>query len=711
MPIKLANNASGTLATAISASDTGIALTTGDGAEFPTLGAGDYFYATITSSGGTQEIVKATARSGDSLTVVRAQEGTTAASFAAGSRFELRVTAGSVEDYVEQYAELGVYTPAGGSAVATTVQTKLREVVSVKDFGAVGDGVTDDTAALQNFFNAGGNLYLPEGTYRYSYLEFNTAFSMTGNGVLRYDGSAPTTGTASIQINAAITADALRISSSGAAESAFGYIEASSDNIRIELLEMKADAQRNQTGGANFYGSNLFVGQVVAENVARPIAFQPPSTTTNVRTNIHLGSLVAKNYIRGLALSYADNWSVGSVHVETRWAGAVVTPGYNGILLQACNDWTIGKCYIADAPEHSFRIGGDADTTNFSIGQITSVNSAGCAMKFNVSVGNLVKNGQVGQLVAINTGEGIALGNKEVVRLTRTKAVTFGSVTGLVWVTNCFAIQDVEDLTVGEVYAENVSARVIVTRTDYDDSTGNVDGVTFGTVVAYMQNTARAAYGFTYEDGARTIGNIVIENSFVTGFSNFLVTVGAANIYSGPIFIRARSLSTDPVGGVEDVTDTDLFQVNWTRGPWQYQGKAFGLTQSAQNTFQAGQFVNAITVNQNGKGVLFFRSSVAAPAKDVYGAGMAFSRLNSDRRGAAVVAKQTGNDAFNMGLAFLCAANSTATDLLFERMVLKHNITLWVALQTFADNAAALAGGLVAGDTYKTATGEVRIVV
>ena len=48
MPIKLANNASGTLATAVSASDTGLALTTGDGAEFPTLAAGDYFYATLT---------------------------------------------------------------------------------------------------------------------------------------------------------------------------------------------------------------------------------------------------------------------------------------------------------------------------------------------------------------------------------------------------------------------------------------------------------------------------------------------------------------------------------------------------------------------------------------------------------------------------------------------------------------------------------------
>jgi Pectate lyase superfamily protein len=41
-----------------------------------------------------------------------------------------------------------VYTPAGSGAVATTVQTKLRESVSVKDFGAIGDGVADDTAAF-----------------------------------------------------------------------------------------------------------------------------------------------------------------------------------------------------------------------------------------------------------------------------------------------------------------------------------------------------------------------------------------------------------------------------------------------------------------------------------------------------------------------------------------------------------------------------------
>lgn len=65
------------------------------------------------------------------------------------------------------------YTAPISGAVATTVEDKLAEVLSVKDFGAVGDGFTDDTAAIERAGQAlTGNqtLYFPDGTYLVSYI-------------------------------------------------------------------------------------------------------------------------------------------------------------------------------------------------------------------------------------------------------------------------------------------------------------------------------------------------------------------------------------------------------------------------------------------------------------------------------------------------------------------------------------------------------------
>ena len=101
MAVKLKNNARGFLNTAITGSDTQVVLTAGTGAAFPTLTTGDSFNATIVSADGLYEIVKVTARSTDTLTVVRAQEGTTARSFNPGSLVELRVTVANIEAAIE----------------------------------------------------------------------------------------------------------------------------------------------------------------------------------------------------------------------------------------------------------------------------------------------------------------------------------------------------------------------------------------------------------------------------------------------------------------------------------------------------------------------------------------------------------------------------------------------------------------------------------
>lgn len=101
MPVLFSNNASAPLAASITAASTSITVTTGQGALFPAITAGSYFYATLTDSSNNLEVVKVTARSGDTMTVTRAQEGTVARAYAAADKIELRVTAAGLGNLLQ----------------------------------------------------------------------------------------------------------------------------------------------------------------------------------------------------------------------------------------------------------------------------------------------------------------------------------------------------------------------------------------------------------------------------------------------------------------------------------------------------------------------------------------------------------------------------------------------------------------------------------
>ena len=63
-------------------------------------------------------------------------------------------------------SEFVTFIQSGSGAVQRTVESKLRDVVSVKDFGAVGDGIVNDRAAIQAAFDSGAKtIFFPSGTY------------------------------------------------------------------------------------------------------------------------------------------------------------------------------------------------------------------------------------------------------------------------------------------------------------------------------------------------------------------------------------------------------------------------------------------------------------------------------------------------------------------------------------------------------------------
>lgn len=141
MPVVIKNNAFGFLQQAISNSDTSIVLQSGFGANFPTLSAEEYFYATISTLTGASEIVRVDGRSGDTLTVARAEESTSALSFPAGSRIELRVTAGSIRDLIEEHDEASeISFGPTGSVTSTNVQDAIAELADPTAVSAVGTG-------------------------------------------------------------------------------------------------------------------------------------------------------------------------------------------------------------------------------------------------------------------------------------------------------------------------------------------------------------------------------------------------------------------------------------------------------------------------------------------------------------------------------------------------------------------------------------------
>tara|TARA_R110000868_G_C10924364_1_gene765921 strand:- start:52 stop:2493 length:2442 start_codon:yes stop_codon:yes gene_type:complete len=265
---------------------------------------------------------------------------------------------------------VGVFVQDGSGAVIRTAQNKMRESYSVKDFGAVGDGVTDDSAAVQTAVNnmtAGGTLVFPFGTYKIntSILVPYSNITIIGNGstidatTLAYNGAVRGSGavfrliTPSAVHGATLTATANQGSFTLALSSATNF--AVGQTVRCISTEVQ---YRNDTGIAYYCDVNK-ITNVSGLNITLESPLLYPLTvspyTVNVRSLMPIENIDISGFtmlgggVRATPLANGNGpcgiYGVGVDNISVRNCRFY---GFQGIAVyvEYVQDFTVSDCYF-----------------------------------------------------------------------------------------------------------------------------------------------------------------------------------------------------------------------------------------------------------------------------------------------------------------------------------------------------------------------------
>ncbi|HDL7013737.1 TPA: hypothetical protein PXM26_002071 [Yersinia enterocolitica] len=179
-----ANNASTVLSAGISASATTLAVNTGTGGIFPSPVSGTSFFklTLIDAATGTlTEIVHVTARTGDTMTIVRGQEGTVSRLWSANDIAANMMTAGTLDLFAQAgslggAAQLNVGTTAGTVAAGndSRINGALQKSANLSDLSSVPTALTNlglsDVAHIPYVQTLGARMvsYLTAGAFTFT---------------------------------------------------------------------------------------------------------------------------------------------------------------------------------------------------------------------------------------------------------------------------------------------------------------------------------------------------------------------------------------------------------------------------------------------------------------------------------------------------------------------------------------------------------------
>ena len=163
--------------------------------------------------------------------------------------------------FMDQFEQiLGLYFNTVDNAVFGILQNQSNlGIISVKDFGAVGDGTTNDTAAFTNALATSNSIFVPIGTYIVnSTLTVNTALI----GENRYTSiikqkTGSSTGAITITLNSNSTLQNLSVNINNIASSTPVVMTTGASNVQISNCNLYQVNGASQNGGSVVTGTNI----------------------------------------------------------------------------------------------------------------------------------------------------------------------------------------------------------------------------------------------------------------------------------------------------------------------------------------------------------------------------------------------------------------------------------------------------------------------
>jgi len=262
------------------------------------------------------------------------------------------------------------FLQSGTGAVVRTAQAKMRDTVSVKDFGAVGDGVTDDSAAIQlavNALSSGGTLMFPFATYKVntSILISTSNINIVGNSsiidatTLTYNASVRGSGAVFRLVSPSTTYSTTLASTAAVGATTLTLTSATNAQIGQLIRCISTEVQyRNTTATAYYNDQNKIVniaGSVVTleSPLQYALTVSPATVTVNFTAPISnltidgfsmLGGGVRQNPLAnglgpcGVWGNYVENVTVKNCKIY----------GFQGIAvgIDGVRDFTVADCYF-----------------------------------------------------------------------------------------------------------------------------------------------------------------------------------------------------------------------------------------------------------------------------------------------------------------------------------------------------------------------------